>query len=384
VVGEFALAMLLLIAAGLLVTSFRRLNAVNPGFDPSGVLATRVMLPEDRYSEDSDDVWPFYRDVIDKLRAIPGVENAAAIVVDPFRRPRTSNFVAPEGVRDQGDFTAIQWRSVTPAYFDVVRVPLLSGRSFEENPSAGSREPEAMVSKNLANKLWPGEDPIGRRFQWIRPGGTLFMVVGVVGDVQDLALEEEPPFMVYHQQALFAMPHMTLLVRSKTDGALTAPLLWRTVAEVDPDVPAGAVFALEDRIQEAVAGPRFNTELLGSFALLALAMACFGIYGVTSYSVARRTREIGIRMALGAHGGSVLALVLRRGMLLVALGTVAGAAAAFGLTRYLASLLYDTSPTDVSTFAAMGLILALVGFFSSYVPALRATRVDPLEAVRVE
>jgi putative ABC transport system permease protein len=156
------------------------------------------------------------------------------------------------------------------------------------------------------------------------------------------------------------------------------------VAEVDPAVPAGSVVSLEQRLSEAVAGPRFSTELLGSFALLALAMACFGIYGVTSYSVARRTREIGIRMALGARSGSVVALVLRRGLLLVVLGTVAGSLAARVLTRYLRSLLYETSPTDVATFVAMGLMLAAVGFLSTYVPALRATRVDPLSAVRLE
>lgn len=384
VVGEFALAMLLLIAAGLLVTSFHRLNAVDPGFDATNVLAARVILPENRYSESSSESARFYRNVVEKLDAIPGVEKAAAVIVDPFRGPRTSNFIAPEGVRDKRDFTPIQWRSVTPAYFEVMRIPLLLGSSFEENPRSNSREREALVSASLAKRFWPDSDPIGKRFQWIRPGGILFRVIGVVGDVQDLALEEAPPLMVYHGQHLFAVQHMTLMVRSRTDPTAIAPLIWKTVAEVDPAVPAGSVVSLEQRLGEAVAGPRFSTELLGSFALVALAMACFGIYGVTSYSVARRTREIGIRMALGARSGSVVALVLRRGLILVALGTVAGSLAALGLTRYLRSLLYETSPTDVATFVAMGLMLAAVGFLSTYVPALRATRVDPLEAVRLE
>ena len=384
VAGEFALAMLLLIAAGLLVTSFRRLNAVDPGFDATNVLAARVILPEGRYSEESEDSARFYRQVIEKLDAIPGVEKAAAVIVDPFRRPRTSNFIAPEGVRDRRDFTPVQWRSVTASYFEVMRIPLLLGSTFEENPRSDSREREALVSANLAKRLWSDSDPVGKRFQWIRPGGSLFRVIGVVGNVQDLALEEEPPLMVYHAQHLFAVPHMTLIVRSGADPTAIAPLIWKTVAEVDSTVPAGSVVSLEERLSEAVAGPRFSTQLLASFALLALAMACFGIYGVTSYSVARRTREIGIRMALGARSGSVVALVLRRGLLLVAIGTVAGTLAALGLTRYLRSLLYETSPTDVATFVAMGLVLAAVGFLSTYVPALRATRVDPLEAVRLE
>jgi predicted permease len=384
VVGEFALAMLLLIAAGLLVTSFRRLNAVDPGFDPTDVLAARVVLPEDRYPEASSESARFYRDVVERLDALPGVEKAAAVIVDPFRRPRTSNFIAPESVRDRQDFTPVQWRSVTPAYFEVMRIPLLLGSFFEENPRRDSTEREAMVSVNLAKRLWPDSDPIGKRFQWIRPGGPLFRVIGVVGDVQDLALEEEPPLMVYHHQSRFATPHMTLVVRARNDPSSIAPLLWKVVAEVDPAVPAGSVVRLEDRLSEAVSGPRFSTQLLGSFALLALAMACFGIYGVTSYSVARRTREIGIRMALGARSGSVVGLVLRRGLLLVALGTVGGALAALGLTRYLRSLLYETSPTDAETFVVMALVLSAVGFLSSYVPALRATRVDPLDAVRLE
>jgi predicted permease len=384
VVGEFALAMLLLITAGLLVTSFRRLNAVDPGFDARNVLAARVILPEDRYPEASSESARFYRDVVEKLGAIPGVERAGAVIVDPFRGPRTSNTIAPESVRDKRDFTAVQWRSVTPSYFEVVRIPLLRGSLFEERARADLREREALVSANLAKRLWPGAEPIGKRFQWIRPGGILFRVIGVVGDVQDLALEEEPPLMVYHDQQRFAVQHMTLMVRSRAEPSAIAPLIWKTVAEVDPGVPAGSVFSLEQRLFESVAGPRFSTQLLGSFALLALAMACFGIYGVTSYSVARRTREIGIRMALGARSGSVVALVLRRGLLLVLLGTVAGSLAALGLTRYLRSLLYETSPTDVATFVAMGLMLAAVGFLSTYVPALRATRVDPLEAVRLE
>jgi predicted permease len=384
VVGEFALAMLVLIAAGLLATSFRRLTAVDPGFDATNVLATRVILPEDRYSEDSSRTAIFYRDVVEKLGEISGVETAAAVIVDPFRGPRTSNFIAPEGVRDQRDFTPVQWRAVTPGYFEVVRIPLLLGSFFEENPRGTSRNRDSIVSANLAKRLWPGEDPIGKRFQWIRPGGTLFRVVGVVGDVQDLSLEEEPPFVVYHQEGLFAVPHMTLMVRTRTDPSATAPLLWKAVSEVDPAVPTGSVFLLERRLSESVAGPRFSAQLLGTFAVLALAMACFGIYGVTSYSVVRRTREIGIRMALGARSGSVVGLLLRRGSFLVALGTLCGGLAALAVSRYLRSLLFETSPTDVPTFVVMGLVLPSVGVLASYVPALRATRVDPLEAVRLE
>jgi predicted permease len=290
--------------------------------------------------------------------------------------------------RERSELVPIQWRSVTPAYFDAMGIPLLTGRSFDDTdrpaPGGESPEPAVVVSAGLARRLWPEGDALDERLRWNQPGGPLFRVIGVVGDVNDVALGPEPPLMLYFSHEQLAWPHMTLLVRSPAEPAQLAAAIRQAIAEVDPLAPVPSAFALERSVAQAAAGPRLNSQLSGGFALLALAMACFGLYGVVSYSVSRRTREMGVRMALGAPTGDLVALVLRHGALLVTMGMVVGAAGALGLTRFLRSILYETQPTDPATFAGMGLLLGVVGVLASCAPAFRAARVDPVETLRAE
>jgi putative ABC transport system permease protein len=388
VVAEVALAMLLLVGAGLLANSFRRLSAVDPGFDPSHVLAAPITLPENRYAQGAPETADFYRSVLEQLEALPGVEAAGASMVNPLRGPRPANEVARQGARERSEFVPIQWRTVTPAYFRAMGIPVLRGRTFDDTDraplDAEDPEPAAVISAQLARRLWSEGQAVGERIQWNRPGGTVARVIGVVADVNDVVLEPEAPPMLYFSHDQLAWPHMTLLVRAHDDPALLAPAVRRAITEVDPLAPVPSMYPLERSVAEAVAGPRLNSQLSGGFAFLALVMACFGLYGVVSYSVTRRTREMGVRVALGAPTSGLIALVLRHGVLLVATGMVLGAAGAFGLTRFLRSILYETQPTELTTFLGMGLLLSMVGVLATCAPAFRAARVDPVEALRAE
>ena len=388
VVGEVALAMMLLIGAGLLVSSFGRLSEVDPGFDPTNVLGAQVILPDDKYPEQGRRTAQFYRELLGNIGTLPGVKSAGATMINPFRGPRPANQIAPEGVRERSEFTPIKFRIVTDDYFKTMGIPLLKGRWFDERDNfevlSQSREGVAILSAKLVERLWHDEDPIGKRFQWNQPGGLTARVVGVVGDVKDLLLDAEPELMLYFNHEQITWPHMTLVVRSVGDPTSISAAVVQAIAQVDPTVPAPAVFTIEANLSEAVAAPRFNSQLLGAFAAMALAMACFGLYGVMSYSVARRTREIGVRVALGARRSNVVSLVLRHGIQLIVAGSALGIAGALGLTHFLQSLLYETSPTDFTTYLAMALLLAVVGIVASSLPALRASRVDPVEALRME
>jgi predicted permease len=388
VVAEVALAMVLLVGAGLLANSFRRLSAVDLGFDPSHVLAAPLTLPENRYAQMAPETSRFYRSVLERIEAVPGVEAAGASIVNPLRGPRPANEVGRQHARERSEFVPIQWRTVTPSYFRAMGIPVLEGRTFDDTDRAPSgdetREPVAVISARLARRLWPEGEAVGERLQWNQPGGSVVRVIGVVGDVNDIALESEAPPMFYFSHEQLAWPHMTLVVRSQTDPAELAPAIRRAIVEVDPLAPVASTFPLERSVSEAMAGPRLNTQLLGGFALLALTMACFGLYGVMSYSVSQRIREMGVRVALGASAGDLVVLVLRHGVLLVTTGMVIGAAGAFGLTRFLRSILYEAPSTEIGTFVGMALLLSVVGALASCAPAFRSARVDPVEALRAD
>ena len=389
VVGEVAVAVMLLIGAGLLINSFRLLTEVDIGFHPDNVLAASFSLPANKYPEMSPEASAFYRNVRENIKAIPGVRSVGATMIDPFRGPNPSNEVAPEGVQNLDDFVPIKWRSVTLDYFKTLGIPLIRGRVFEERDrldpaTTDHRQFVAVISSSLARKLWPDGDPIGERLQWSRPGGLVVEVIGVVGDVKDLSIEAEPPPMYYFFHGQVAWPQMTFVIKTEIAPEVMTSAVRQAIWDVDETLPVPTTGPLEQNLAEAIAGPRFNTQLLSLFAAIALLVAAMGIYGIISYSVTRRRREIGVRMAMGARPRSMVQLVLQRALVLIAVGTALGVLGALGLTRFLQSLLYETSPTHVATFVAVALVLAVVGIVASFIPAARAAKVDPVTALRME
>jgi predicted permease len=389
VTGEVAVAVMLLICAGLLINSFRQLTDVDIGFDPTNVVTASFTLPENRYTEMSPETAAFYQNVRANIEAIPGVRSAGATMVDPFRGPNPSNEVAPVGINDVDDFVPIRWRTVTLGYFKTLGIPLIQGRVFEERDrldptTADDREFVAVISASLARKLWPNQNPIGERLQWNRPGALVVEVIGVVGDIKDLDIEAEPQPMYYFFHGQVPWPQMTLLIKTEIAPEMVTAAVRQAIWDVDETLPVPTAAPLAQNLSEAVAGSRFSTQLLSLFAAIALLVAAMGIYGIISYSVTCRSREIGVRIAMGARPGKMVQLILRHALILIAVGTAFGTLGAFGLTRFLRSLLYETSPTHVATFLAVVILLAFVGVVASFIPATRAAKVDPVTALRIE
>ncbi len=389
IVGEVAVAVMLLIGAGLLINSFRQLSGVDIGFDPENILTASVSLPANEYPEMSREAAAFYRNVEENIEATPGVRSVGATMIDPFRGPNPSNQVAPEGVQDDDDFVQIKWRSVTRGYFQTMGIPLIQGRVFDErdridNLSADERRFVAVISADLARKLWPDRDPIGERLQWNSPGRLVVEVIGVVGDIRDLRIESEPPPMFYFFHEQLPWPQMTLVIKTEIAPEMMTSAVRQAIWDVDSTLPVPTAAPLDENLAEAMAGTRFSTQLLSLFATIALLVAAMGIYGIISYSVTRRSREIGMRMAMGARPRNMVQLILGHALVLIAVGTALGVLGALGLTRFLQSLLYETSPTHVATFVAVALVLAVVGIVASFIPAARAAKVDPVTALRME
>jgi putative ABC transport system permease protein len=397
VVGEFALALVLLAGAGLLVKSFSRVLGESPGFDARGVLTMRLVLPQTKYRS-YEEHRAFYSNLFGRLRALPGVEAVGANNLLPLNGNGGSRTFLIEGrpVPPGQPKPEEQLRFVTPGYFASLRVPVLRGRDFDER-DVQSAPRVAVVTRAMAERHWPGEEAVGKRIAYAgiargqeqRP--EWIEVVGVVGDVRHrgLDLESKPEIYVPVYQPLFSnrpVPPLSLYVAVRTSGdagALAASVR-REVAAVDPEQPVANVRTMEERLAESVAQRRFNMTLLGIFACVALVLAGVGVYGVMAYAVARRTHEIGIRVALGARRGDVLRLVLRQGMWLALAGVAAGLVGAYAATRLMSGLLYGVSPTDPLTFAGVAALLAAVGLLACLVPARRATKVDPMVALRYE
>jgi predicted permease len=388
VASELSLALMLLIGAGLLVRSFAQLNLIDPGFSAEQVLTAPLTLPTSRYPELSPQVAEFFRQVTEEVEAIPGVTSAGATMVDPFRGPRPSNKVAVDTAQDVGEFVRCQFRIVSPGFFRAMGIPLLRGRTFDATDLVITEEGQpamvAVISAALADRVWPGEDPVGRRLRWNNPGGPLAEVVGVVGEVRDTFLEADPPPMVYLDHEQLPWPAMTLVVKAESDPALVSGAVRQAIGRIDDSLAVPEIGLLNRNLSEAMAGPLLNTQLLGIFAAVALVIAATGVYGVISYRVARRCRDFGIRMALGACYQDLVLLVLRQGLRLVALGVSLGVLGAIVLTRFLESVLYETSPTDPATFAAVVLVFTVVAAVACYLPARRAAKVDPAVALRAE
>jgi predicted permease len=388
VVAELSLALMLLIGAGLLVRSYAELNRIDPGFQPEQVITAELILPESSYGQLSAETSLFFRELIQRVEAIPGVSSAGATMVNPFRGNRPSNEVGDEMAVDRDQFVRCQWRTVTPGFFQAMGIPLLSGRLFSSSDrgmvQAEDAEVVAVISASLAERLWPGEDAPGKRLKWSTPDGMMVTVVGVVGDIRDIAIEAEPSPMFFFSHEQVAWPAMTIVVKAAGDPTAVAAGLRQAIWAVDKSIPAPEIGLLDNNLSQEVAGPRLNTQLLGVFALLALLIAAMGVYGVISYRVTRRRRELGVRLALGAESRSLISLVLRQGLGLVMVGTGLGILGALALSRLLASVLYGVSPTSPVTYATVALLFAAVAAVACYLPARRAARVNPVVALRAE
>jgi putative ABC transport system permease protein len=385
VVAEVGLALVLLVGAGLMVRSFLSLQSVHPGFDAGNLLTMRVMLPQTKYPEDVRKV-EFFRRAAERIRALPGVRSASAVSALPFADlgAATSFTVVGRPAPAAGDKWTTDVRVADENYFRTMNIPVVAGRTFTEQEAVEDRK-VAVINEAMARKYFPGEDPIGKRIvvsMSSQPVPT--EIVGVVGDARYDKLDGELRPMVYWTPPQLTYSSMTFVVRTAGDPAALGPSAVREIQMVDKEQPVSDVRTMESWLSESTARTRFGTLLLGAFACAALVLAAVGIYGVISYSVAQRRNEIGIRMALGAQTRDVLRLVVGQGMRLVLAGVVLGLLGAFALTRVMSGLLYGVAANDPPTFAANALLLAAVSLLACYVPARRATRVDPLAALRRE
>ena len=388
VVAEVAVTLMLTIGAGLLARSFWELRTVKPGFDGDGVMTLRIPLPANLSAERMK---ALAERLVVRIRSVPGVETAAATRDLPMSGvdPSLPFTIAGRPAPERGKEPVARWRAASPGYFRTMGVPMKSGREFSEGDTANS-PCVAIISETMAKRFWPEENATGKRIRPGYPGDPpLCEIVGVVGDVRQWLAYEEPPvaYYAYSQIPASSMPAMgwiTLVARARRDAAGAAAEMRTEIGRVDKDLPAARVVSMQELLHEASGAVRFETLLLAIFSALALSLAAVGVYGVISYAVARREREIGIRIALGAERGDVIRLVLRQGSVFTLAGVGIGLAGAAALTRALASLLYGVKPWDAATFAGVAGLMACVSLAASYFPARRAARVDPATALRSE
>jgi putative ABC transport system permease protein len=385
VVSEFALALILLAGAGLMIRTLILLGRVDLGFNPHNVLTMRIPLLGPRYKDQRTQA-EFFTELLDRVQTLPGVRWASVSRGLPVEGWSGWDFVTEENPSPPPNQEPdANYQVIGPDYFRVMGVPLRQGRFFTEHDTQQST-PEAIVNEELAHKQWPGQDPIGKRMRVNLPGKPWLTVVGVVGNVRTEwpAPEFRMEFYLPYTQYPWDLAPRDFIVRTAMSPTAVAATIQREVAALDKDQPISNVRTLDQVVGEAVGTQRFAVILLGAFAALALALASVGIYGVMAYSVSQRTHEIGIRMALGANRGNVLGMVVRQALALALLGAGLGLVGAFGLTRLLSGLLYSVRPTDPLTLALVTLVLVGVSTFASYIPARRAAKVDPMEALRYE
>jgi putative ABC transport system permease protein len=378
VVAEVGLSLILLIGSGLLVKSFVRLMRVDPGFDPSRLLAFNVGLPPTSYPSQQDE---FYRQVVERLQVLPGVQSAAAVSRLPLAGGNSDRSFQLQGSAQsyQADI-----RISTPNYFQTMGIPLLKGHYFSEQ-DAHSSGLVALVSEALARTVFPGQDLIGQYILNFGPGLDKIQIIGVVGNVRHVGLETAPRPEVYLPFGQGHWPSVFMVVRSKTPDPLAlASAAQNAVSSVDKDIPLANLRTMEDVIAGSVQSRRFVMSLLSIFAGLSMLLAAIGLYGVMSYVVSQRTHEIGIRMALGAQKSDVLKVVMAQGMGLAALGVLLGAIASIALTRLISGLLYGVGSRDPFVFAVVAALLGGVALAANYFPARRAAKVDPMVALRYE
>ena len=382
VIAEVAICLVLLIGAGLMLRSFARVINVSPGFNPDNLLSMNVALSGSRYGG-ADQVAGFYQRALERLSSLPGVQSAAATSGLPMAGGFGSRYFAIEGRPPQpaGQGFNANVNLTTPGYFQTMNIPLIEGRDFDQRDVMKAPE-AAIINQDMVRRYWPDEDPIGKRLAV--GSGPWRTVVGVVGDVKQAGLDIETRPEMFWPYYQLPLSFSTLVVRTGGDPEAMTSAVRSAMQEIDWDLPLYDIKPVNEVISESVAPRRFNMLLLGIFAGLALVLAAVGIYGVISYSVSQRTREIGIRIALGASHESVLRLVVGQGMTLALIGVAIGVIASFFLTKFMATLLFGVSATDPLTFIGISVLLIGVSIVASFIPARRAMKVDPMVALRYE
>ncbi|MBA3248612.1 MAG: ABC transporter permease, partial [Pyrinomonadaceae bacterium] len=386
IITQIAVALVLLVGAGLMVRSFSRLLDVNPGFRTENVLTMQVALPATKYREPQQRR-AFFQELVERIKALPGTESVGAVSHLPLGGGVTSYTFgiegrpAPPGVMNPHT----DGRVATPDYLPTMQIPLLRGRHFTERDNADARQ-VAIIDETLARVYFPGEDPVGKRvtFEGTDENPIWREIVGVVGAIRHRGLDAELKAQLYYPHAQSTAAGLSVVVRAANDPASLTSAVRGAVRAVDKDQPVYGVRTMDEVLNNSVAQKRFSMFLLAIFASVALVLAAVGIYGVMAYTVSARTNEMGIRIALGARSIDILRLVVGQGMILALAGVGVGLVAALVVTRVMSSLLYGISATDPLTFAAIALLLTGVALLACYVPARRATKVDPMVALRYE
>jgi predicted permease len=379
--AELALSLMLVIGAGLLVRSFVRLQSVPPGFTTDRVLTMQVAANGPKYRQDKP-VVQFYQEIESRIARLPGVMAEGVVSVLPLAGSVGWGGINVEGYTPPaGQELQVDMRVASTDYFRAMEIPLRKGRYFSEHDTL-EMPPVVIIEEKFAQRFWPRGDAIGKHL-WRNPKKP-FTIVGVVGTVKQYGLETDGKIAFYFAQAQDAGNGMFLVARTSSDAAALSAAVVREIHAVDPNVAVYGIRTMQDRLYDSLARQRFSSTLLGAFAAFALLLAAVGIYGVMSYLVTQSTHDIGVRVALGARPGNIIGLVVRQGMELATIGILAGLAGAAALTRVMSSLLFGVSATDAITFCAVAVLLALVAFTAIVIPARRATRVDPMVALREE
>jgi putative ABC transport system permease protein len=368
-----------------MIRSFARLLSIDPGYDPDNLLTFQISLPNSRYPNSSQ-VVAFYREALERISACPGVQSVAiSNTLPPFGTETDAAFYVeghePSNPNEAPDTI---YDPISPGYFQTLKTPLIEGRYFTEQDN-NDKSRVVIINETMARGFFGGRGAVGKRMNAAAYGISGWLeVVGVVADERFFGWDNDLRPVTYYPHAIDPQSGMAFAVRTKIDPMHVSSSVRQAIWSIDKDLPFTQVSTMDQRLSQSFAGRRFHMILLGIFAALALILSVVGIYGVTSYSVAQRTHEIGIRIALGAERRQVLRLVLRQGLVLTLIGLGAGLAGAFALTRFLASLLYGVHPTDAVTFAVVSLLLTAIAILACYIPARRATKVDPMEALRYE
>ncbi|HJQ25169.1 MAG TPA: ABC transporter permease [Blastocatellia bacterium] len=390
VIAEIALAVVPMIGSGLMVRAFWKLRAVDLGFEPRGVIAFNLALPRSRYQ--NPELLRFSETLESKLAAIPGVQSAAEAGELPPIRPIDANDTQIEGFQQTPDGPAQNvdfWNIVGKDYLKTMGIRTISGRTFEPMDMADNALKVVIINQAMARRFWPDQDPIGRRINpQVSQEPNWFTVIGVVEDTKNLGTDKPAGTEIYileHQTVAFGISSVkSFVVRTGSTPGATMSNIRAAVAEMDPSIPIYGMKTMSEVVGDALVKPRFLSLLLGAFSMIAITLAAIGIYGVMAYSVTQRTQEIGVRVALGATTGNVLAMIMGQGLKMTVIGLATGLTGAFFLTQVMASLLFEVSPTDPLTFVVVGIGLTAIGLLACLVPARRAARVDPMVALRYE